>query len=93
MTQNEELKNENNLPKSESEAILLLYNDDFNTFDFIIENLTKIVNHSEQQAIQCALIAHNKGKSIIKKGAKDILTQLRMRFSKLNITTIVETMN
>ena len=47
---------------------LWLINDDFNTFDFVIDNLMELCRHSYEQAMQCALITHNHGKCDILKG-------------------------
>ena len=47
---------------------LLLFNDDHNTFDYVVESLIKVCGHSEMQAEQCALIAHHKGKCDVKRG-------------------------
>ncbi len=48
---------------------LILFNDDKNTFDFVIETLIEICGHNPHQAENCALIAHFKGKCAIKTGA------------------------
>jgi ATP-dependent Clp protease adaptor protein ClpS len=47
---------------------LVLYNDDVNTFDFVIQSLIEICNHEPEQAEQCAMIAHFKGKCSVKAG-------------------------
>jgi ATP-dependent Clp protease adaptor protein ClpS len=47
---------------------LILYNDDVNTFDFVIDTLIEVCNHEPEQAEQCALITHYKGKCNVKTG-------------------------
>ena len=47
---------------------LLLYNDDINTFDHVINMLCKYCDHDFIQAEQCAWIVHNNGKCMIKRG-------------------------
>lgn len=47
---------------------IVLYDDDFNTFDFVIESLIKVCQHSAIQAEQCTHIVHYKGKCDVKKG-------------------------
>lgn len=47
---------------------LILFNDDVNTFDFVIETLIEVCGHDYVQAEQCALIAHFKGKCSVKSG-------------------------
>lgn len=49
---------------------LLLYNDDVNTFDHVIDCLVRICKHEVLQAEQCAWIVHFKGKAIVKSGAR-----------------------
>lgn len=48
---------------------LILYNDDVNTFDFVIECLIDICGHDPIQAEQCTLVVHYKGKCAVKSGA------------------------
>ena len=56
------------LLKEEGTKALILYNDDFNTFDFVIECLVKICGHNSVQAEQCAYLVHYTGKCVIKNG-------------------------
>lgn len=52
---------------------LIVWNDDVNTFDWVIESLVDICGHESIQAEQCALIIHHKGKCGVKKGSFDEL--------------------
>lgn len=47
---------------------LILYNDDHNTFDFVIESLVKVCKHEMIQAEQCTYLVHYKGKCAVKHG-------------------------
>ena len=47
---------------------LILFNDDVNTFDHVIDMLIKICEHNARQAEQCAFLVHYTGKCAIKKG-------------------------
>lgn len=47
---------------------LILYNDDINSFDHVIECLVRICDHNEIQAEQSALLVHFKGKATVKSG-------------------------
>lgn len=47
---------------------LVVWNDEVNTFDWVIESLVDICDFSYEQAEQCALIVHNNGKYSVKKG-------------------------
>jgi len=48
---------------------LIVWNDDVNTFDWVIESLIDVCGHEALQAEQCALIIHHKGKCGVKKGS------------------------
>jgi ATP-dependent Clp protease adaptor protein ClpS len=47
---------------------LILFNDDVNTFDFVIETLIDVCGHDAHQAEQCAMVAHYNGKCSVKSG-------------------------
>jgi ATP-dependent Clp protease adaptor protein ClpS len=47
---------------------IILYNDDVNTFEWVIECLVKYCGHESMQAEQCAWIVHTKGKCMVKSG-------------------------
>ncbi|WP_242121462.1 ATP-dependent Clp protease adaptor ClpS [Aestuariivivens sediminicola] len=52
---------------------IVLYNDDVNTFDHVIETLIYACDHTAEQAEQCSLIVHYKGKCTVKTGSFDDL--------------------
>ena len=52
---------------------IVLYNDDVNTFDHVIDTLIRVCRHDELQAEQCALLVHYKGKCTVKTGPMDEL--------------------
>ena len=52
---------------------IVLYNDDVNTFDHVIDTLIDVCQHTSEQAEQCALLVHYKGKCTVKTGSlKDL---------------------
>ncbi len=59
---------------------LVLYNDDVNTFDHVINVLIHVCSHTAEQAEQCALIVHYKGKCTVKTG---VLKELKPQCEKL----------
>jgi ATP-dependent Clp protease adaptor protein ClpS len=69
---------------------LIVYNDDFNTFDHVIDSLIKICDHHPLQAEQCALIVHNNGKCQVKRGDYDILASMCTALHERGITAEVE---
>ncbi len=53
--------------------VLVVWNDDVNTFDWVIETLIEVCGHSQEQAEQCAMLIHFKGKYGVKEGDYDSL--------------------
>lgn len=47
---------------------IILYNDEVNTFDHVINTLIKVCSHTAEQAEQCSLIVHYNGKCTVKTG-------------------------
>ncbi|ALO14348.1 MAG TPA: ATP-dependent Clp protease adaptor ClpS [Salinivirga sp.] len=66
-----------NVDKKVDKRVLLLYNDDVNTFDFVIKSLVEVCNHNNEQAEQCAYITHYKGKCDIKTGSMELLKPMK----------------
>ena len=56
---------------------LVVYNDDFNTFDHVIKTLISVCNHTPEQAEQCTYIIHYKGTCSVKKGSLEDLTPMK----------------
>ncbi len=52
---------------------LIVFNDDVNTFEFVIETLVDVCDQEYIQAVQCAHLIHNTGKCGVKRGAFDEL--------------------
>ena len=63
-----------------SEKELILFNDETNTFDFVIQTLIDVCEHEQLQAEQCAYIAHYKGKCSVKSG---FLGELKPKFEEM----------
>lgn len=58
---------------SGTDARIIVWNDDVNTFDWVIESFMEILQHTSEQAEQLAIIIHTKGKAIVKTGPFDEL--------------------
>lgn len=52
---------------------LIVWNDEVNTFDWVIDTLMEVCEHTQEQAEQCAMFIHYKGKYAVKKGDYDFL--------------------
>ena len=59
---------------------IVLFNDDVNTFDHVIETLIYVCDHTPEQAEQCSIIVHHNGKCTVKTGEYE---DLKPRCSKL----------
>jgi len=66
-------EDEDTLTVTESYASLIVWNDEVNTFEWVIETLIEVCGHSSEQAEQCAVIIDSKGKYAVKQGSYDIL--------------------
>ena len=72
------------------EKALILYNDDFNTFDFVIETLVAICGQDFLQAEQCAYIVHYKGKCDVKHGSYEKLEHLCSEMLRRGLTAEIQ---
>lgn len=72
------------------EHFLILLNDDYNTVDFVVETLVEVCEHDFEQAYQCALITHHKGKCDVKQGSMEYLRPLKNRILDRGVGAIIE---
>lgn len=78
------------LEKKVTTHSIILYNDDFNTFDHVISCLIQICNHELIQAEQCAWIVHTNGKCIVKTGEYKQLEPLCTLLLEKGLSAIIE---
>jgi ATP-dependent Clp protease adaptor protein ClpS len=78
------------LEKEQQENHLVVYNDDVNTFDWVIESLIKVCNHDRLQAEQCSLIVHHNGKCSVKDGMYRELTPMKDALSERGLSVTIE---
>jgi ATP-dependent Clp protease adaptor protein ClpS len=71
-------------------AILVLHNDEINTFDYVMETLVEVCNHSLTQAEQCATITHYKGKCEVRTGPLEKMRELRYQLISKGLKATVE---
>lgn len=70
---------------------LIVYNDDFNTFDWVIESLVNVCNHTAAQAEQLSLIIHFKGKAVVKTADYEILKPMKDTLIERGLSAAIET--
>ena len=56
---------------------LVVFNDDFNTFEHVIKTLIRVCKHTLEQAEQCTLLIHYKGKCAVRTGSYEELNPMR----------------
>ena len=69
---------------------IVVWNDDVNTFDWVIETLVEVCNHTVEQAEQCALLIHFKGKCAVKNGDYDTLKPMCDSITERGIGATIE---
>lgn len=69
---------------------LIVYNDDVNTFDHVIESLIKVCRHDAIQAEQCTTIIHYNGKCQVKRGTFERLEPMCTALLDRGISAVIE---
>jgi ATP-dependent Clp protease adaptor protein ClpS len=69
---------------------LVVWNDEVNTFEWVIETLIEVCGHSQEQAEQCSYIIHFQGKYAVKEGSYDELKPLCDAITERGIGATVE---
>lgn len=69
---------------------IILYNDDVNTFDFVIDSLIEVCNHDVIQAEQCTYLVHYAGKCAVKRGTYKKLRPLCEALLERGLTASIE---
>ena len=69
---------------------LVLFNDDYHTFDFVIDSLIEVCKHDLLQAEQCTYIIHYSGKCAVKNGTYDKLNPMRVALVDRGLSAVVE---
>lgn len=71
-------------------AQLLVFNDDFNTFDWVIQCFMEVCNHTFEQSEQLSLIVHYKGKAVVKTGDFDHLKPMKDALVERGLSAVIE---
>ena len=69
---------------------LIVWNDEVNTFDWVIETLIEVCSHTPEQAEQCSLIIHFKGKCAVKNGDYEELKPMCDAITERGIGATIE---
>lgn len=76
----------------ENTCSLVVWNDEVNTFDWVIITLIKVCGHLQEQAEQSALLIHTKGKYAVKEGAYEYLKPMCDAITDRGIGATIEVM-
>ncbi len=71
-------------------AYLIVYNDDHNSFEWVIECFTQVLKHTDEQAEQLAYIIHTKGKATVKTASFKTLRPLRIALVERGLSAVIE---
>lgn len=71
---------------------LIVWNDEVNTFEWVIETLEEVCGHTHEQAEQCAYIIHFKGKYAVKQGEYEDLKPKCDAITERGISATIEAM-
>jgi ATP-dependent Clp protease adaptor protein ClpS len=69
---------------------LVLHNDDMHSFDFVIQSLMEICDHTAVQAEQCATLTHYKGSCQVRRGSRDELMAMKEKLTSKGLTASIE---
>ncbi|MCE1168578.1 MAG: ATP-dependent Clp protease adaptor ClpS [Sphingobacteriia bacterium] len=75
---------------SDVQKELVLFNDEVNSFDHVISSLIDVCGHTVEQAEQCALLAHFKGKCGVKNGSFNELFPLFVELGNRDLTVEIQ---
>jgi len=87
---NEDLLVENGLVDLDDPALLVVYNDEVNTFDWVIQCLIEVCGHSFEQSEQLSLLIHFKGKATVKTAPFDDLRPLKDALVERGLSAVIE---
>lgn len=69
---------------------LVLFDDDVNTFDHVIISLMEICKHTMEQAEQCTMLVHYKGKCTVKTGSMELLKPMHEKLLSRGLTSEIQ---
>jgi ATP-dependent Clp protease adaptor protein ClpS len=88
-SQNKPKESKDYNPKLQSLYTLILFNDDVNAYDFVIDSLVEVCEHNRLQAEQCTLIAHHNGKCDVKSGELADLNAMKDELNRRGLSATI----
>lgn len=71
---------------------LIVYNDDFNTFDWVIKCFMEVCNHTQEQSEQLSILVHFKGKATVKTGTLSVLKPMKDALVDRGLSAVIESL-
>lgn len=92
-TREESLANMDLLTDTDEPYSLIVWNDEVNSFDWVIQTLVEICKHTTEQAEQCAMIIHTQGKYGVKRGSYEELKPMCDAITERGIGATIEVLS
>jgi len=89
MMNKEALRRWGQLKGLQQDNFLILFNDEFNTFDHVIKSLVEVCGHDPVQAEQCTIITHYKGSCEVRAGDRRMLNNMKSKLKARGLEAIV----
>ncbi len=71
---------------------IIVYNDDYNTFDWVIQCFMEVCNHSHEQSEQLSILVHFKGKASVKTGTMSVLKPMKDALVDRGLSAVIESL-
>jgi ATP-dependent Clp protease adaptor protein ClpS len=71
---------------------LVVYNDDYNTFDWVIQCFMDVCDHTQEQSEQLSILVHFKGKATVKTGSFTLLKPMKDALIDRGLSAVIETL-
>ncbi|MEM9920869.1 MAG: ATP-dependent Clp protease adaptor ClpS [Bacteroidota bacterium] len=69
---------------------LIVYNDDFNTFDWVIQSFMEVFKYSSEQSEQLAMLIHFGGKATVKTASREVLRPFKDALTDRGLSAVIE---
>ncbi|MCE2789932.1 MAG: ATP-dependent Clp protease adaptor ClpS [Saprospiraceae bacterium] len=74
-------------------AQLIVYNDDHNTFDWVIQCFMEVCKHTQEQSEQLSLLVHFKGKATVKTGPLPVVKPMKDALVDRGLSAVIESLS
>ena len=92
-TKSKEFEDSDLLTDNDNTCQLVVWNDEVNTFEWVITTLILVCGHNAEQAEQCAMIIHTKGKYAVKEGSYEFLKPMCDAITERSIGATIEVLS